>query len=156
MASPNCTSPSRVIKHEFEDEDDLDETEEVYASNSCTAEEERFDRTVGKLEEILLDDEFTQRQQQFFAKHCGVFSADEENKLSYTEIFKSYVATVEGYLTERLSKELEGFNMAEFSEMLRARQEEVSGDIWELLLSFTDFLTFKELILAFKAQQSRL
>eukprot|EP00906_Rhabdomonas_costata_P027464 RCo039003 len=94
MASPNCTSPSRVIKHEFEDEDDLDETEEVYASNSCTAEEERFDRTVGKLEEILLDDEFTQRQQQFFAKHCGVFSADEENKLSYTEIFKSYVCSL--------------------------------------------------------------
>lgn len=43
--------------------------------------------------------------------------------------------------------------MAEFFGLLQTREEQISGEVFELLLSFGDFPTFKEMMLAQKRTQ---
>jgi len=43
-----------------------------------------------------------------------LFENDEENKLVYTDIFKSYQETVESFIANRLAEEIEGFSMEKF------------------------------------------
>jgi The ARF-like 2 binding protein BART len=49
-----------------------------------------FDRIVGALQEVLLDEAFSSKQQAFLNEHCSEFEDTEENKLSYTGIFTHY------------------------------------------------------------------
>jgi len=37
-------------------------------------------------------------QEEFFSKNCDEFEDKEENKLSYTSIFKNYTKLTEGYI----------------------------------------------------------
>lgn len=41
--------------------------------------------------------------------------------------------------------------MQEFMENLMSRREELDGEIFEILLTFEDFLEFKQLMIAHKA-----
>jgi ADP-ribosylation factor-like protein 2-binding protein len=87
--------------------------------------------------------------------HCEVFEVSEENKFEYMSIFESYVETVECYIERRLHGAIEGFSMEEFLMSIESRgEEEISGDLWELLLSFSDFMAFKDLILSYKEEFS--
>ena len=45
--------------------------------------------------------------------------------------------------------------MEEFNGMLEERQGEICGDIFDLLLSLSDFGEFKDLMLSFKAQSAQ-
>ena len=74
------------------------------------------------------------------------FDATEENKLSYTPIFKEYQETIEGYLMTQLANMVPGFDMEKFSEDLTARKDEIDETIMDLLLSFSDFQQFKEMM----------
>jgi hypothetical protein len=42
--------------------------------------------------------------------------------------------------------------MDEFMEMLETREDQICGDIFDMLVSFADFETFKEMMLAFKME----
>lgn len=50
---------------------------------------------MGTLQEIVLDEEFSEAQNEFFQKNCEVFEDVEENQMVHYEIFKSYQAMIE-------------------------------------------------------------
>ena len=111
----------------------------------------KFDLVQSVLEEIVESDaKFARLQRRFRNKHCGQFEDCEENKLVYTDIHRAWVATAESYIEKKLKKNIGGFDMAEFVEILQERTDEVSGEVWGLLASFTDFCAFKEVMLAHK------
>ncbi|KAB0397546.1 hypothetical protein E2I00_014571, partial [Balaenoptera physalus] len=69
------------------------------------------------------------------------FEDTEENKLTSTPIFNECISLYIEQLLERIP----GFNMAAFTTTLQHRKDEVAGDIFDMLLTFTDFLAFKEI-----------
>ena len=75
------------------------------------------------------------------------FEATEENKLCYTNIFKEYQDQIEGYLMARLAQEVPDFTMDYFSNELQNRKDEIDEQIMDLLLSFSDFAQFKEMMI---------
>ncbi|CAG9333118.1 unnamed protein product [Blepharisma stoltei] len=117
---------------------------EISASGTCM-EDDLFDLTIGKLEDIVVSDEFTSIQQGFMKKYSSEFTDEEENKLIYMDIFQEYLRTIEKYIETHLD-----VDMNHFGRMLRNRQEEIDGPLFEMLLSFTDFTVFKELMLSNK------
>ncbi|XP_022246438.1 ADP-ribosylation factor-like protein 2-binding protein isoform X2 [Limulus polyphemus] len=128
-------------------ENDLDE--EIVGSSS--GDEAMFDQIVGHIEDIIMEPEFQELQKDFFDKYCTVFEDKEENKLEYTTIFNHYTELIESYIEQRLIERLPQFSMVSFLEEMKARSSELDGEIFEMLLSFTDFLTFKEILLDHKA-----
>lgn len=40
----------------------------------------------------------------------------------------------ETYIERRLAEEIDGFDMAEFAEMLEARADELNGDVFDILM----------------------
>ena len=78
-------------------DDDGDEDFDVMHAGGNEA-DDKFDITVGALQEILMDEEFEKMQTAFSNKHCLQFEATEENKLIYTDIFKQYQEKIEQYL----------------------------------------------------------
>jgi ADP-ribosylation factor-like protein 2-binding protein len=82
-----------------------------------------------------------------------LFLAGDENKLIYTEIFQRYTSLVEQFLDERLRAAVPGFTMDAFMDMLGERDEgELDGEVFDLLLSLSDFSAFKDLMLAYRAE----
>lgn len=63
-------------------------------------------------------------------------------------IFQQYVDTIERYI----ETQLQDINFQEFSEMIQKRPDEIDGPLFEMLLSFSEFPTFKEMMLAHKNQ----
>jgi ADP-ribosylation factor 2-binding protein len=149
---------NRKMESKFEEtsfgEDDFDlDNNETYIESSGTAEEIKFDTTIGALEDILVcDDEFTSIQNGFFDVHCGKFTDDEENRVEYTAIFDDYTTLMEATLERMLSAKVSDFNMHDFEKQLINRKEDIAGEIFDLLLSFSDFIEFKAQILAHKKQ----
>mmetsp|Transcript_53184 Transcript_53184/g.77943 ORF Transcript_53184/g.77943 Transcript_53184/m.77943 type:complete len:221 (-) Transcript_53184:8-670(-) len=134
------------------DEDDEDVS--FVSMGGDNEEDDTFDKIVGALEDIMMDDEFQQMQADFAAQHCNHFEATDENKLIYTEIFSKYTELIEGYLDTRLKQNLETFSMPAFMEMLMTREEEMkASDVFDVLVSCADFETFKELMLAHKTER---
>ena len=122
-----------------------DEEEEIFAEDSGSAEDKEFDMIVGILEEILLQGEIMEIQKNFCERHCDIFEDTEENKLEYTEIFRQYTETVEASLEAKLQARIPGFRMQHFESLLKSREEdEISADIFDILLSFGDFNEFKQ------------
>jgi len=135
-----------------EDDFDLDNNE-TYIESSGTLEEIKFDEAVGALEDILVcDDEFTSIQNGFFDAHCAKFTDDEENRVEYTAVFDDYTTLMEATLERMLSAKVTDFNMHDFEKQLINRKEDIAGEIFDLLLSFSDFTEFKAQILAHKRQ----
>lgn len=124
--------------------------EEVLFAGSGTSEDNEFDMAVGAIEEILMDGEFISIQNAFCERHCEVFVDDDENKLEYTPIFNDYTRLIETTLCRMLTDRLSGFNMRKFEEDVAARRDEISGEIFDLLLSMGDFAEFKDLMIATK------
>ncbi|XP_075916202.1 ADP-ribosylation factor-like protein 2-binding protein [Petromyzon marinus] len=92
-------------------------------------------------------------QRRFMDENYREFEDTEENKLSYTQIFHQYMELIEGYITAQLSARLPGFSMATFVQSLPEHKEEMTGDIFDLLLTFSDFLAFKEMFLDYRAEK---
>lgn len=125
---------------------DGDEEEFVFASSNQNDNDDKFDLYVGALQDILMDEEFEKMRKQFSTKHCMEFEATEENKLSYMQIFKEYQDTIESYLLKRLSESIDDFSMEYFTGELKQRKDEIDDMIMDLLLSFSDFEQFKEMM----------
>jgi ADP-ribosylation factor 2-binding protein len=129
-----------------------DGEEETLLEQSGSAEETEFDMVCGAIEEILVgDEEFLSIQRGFCEQHCDVFNDSEENKIEYTALFEEYTGLMERTLEERLAAKVPGFNMRRFELQLVDRKDEIGGEIFDLLLSFSDFGEFKATILAHKA-----
>ncbi|XP_044266553.1 ADP-ribosylation factor-like protein 2-binding protein [Tribolium madens] len=128
--------------------DDLD------ISHHCLdVEEKYFAQVVGHIEDILLDDSFLKIHKDFMEEYWKEFEENEENKLIYTEIFKKYVETIEKFLESELKKKIPNFSMLEFEYELRKRPNELVGEVFEILATFTDFVSFKEKFLDYKAMK---
>ena len=124
--------------------------EEVFADNVGSEEDTRFDSIVNALEEVLMSGSFTRLQSKFCQQYVGVFEDKDENKLEYHGIFERYMELVEAHLEESLSRSVQDFSMAEFSGMLAERQDETTGDVFDLMLALSDFEEFKQMMLAYK------
>ena len=106
---------------------------------------------VGALEEVLFEGEISQIQKAFCETNCGIFDDTEENKLEYTEIFRQYTELVENSLEAKLTEKIPGFSMSMFETLLKRRDEDdINGDIFDILLSFGDFNEFKQYMLSVK------
>ncbi|XP_061863525.1 ADP-ribosylation factor-like protein 2-binding protein [Colius striatus] len=122
----------------------------VAISSSSNA---QFDAVVGYLEDIIMDDDFQLLQRTFMEKHYQEFDDSEENKLIYTSIFNEYISLVEKYIEEKLLDRIPGFSMTAFTISLQQHKDEMAGDIFDMLLTFTDFLAFKEMFLDYRAEK---
>ncbi|XP_030646450.1 ADP-ribosylation factor-like protein 2-binding protein [Chanos chanos] len=130
---------------------DLDE--EDFAVTKSSDADAAFDAVIGSIEDIIMEDDFQQLQQNFMEKYYLEFDDSEENKLSYTPIFNEYIELLEKYLEQQLMERIPGFNMSAFTNSLKQHKEEVSGDIFDMLLTFTDFMAFKEMFLDYRAER---
>ncbi|CAB1423474.1 unnamed protein product [Pleuronectes platessa] len=131
----------------------VDMDEENFAVSSSSATDSAFDAVIGCIENIIMEEEFQQLQQSFMEKHYLEFDNSDENKLCYTTIFKEYVDRLEKHLEQQLMERIPDFNMNTFIELLMQHKDEVAGDIVEMLLTFTDFMAFKEMFLEYRAEK---
>ncbi|XP_062860226.1 ADP-ribosylation factor-like protein 2-binding protein [Trichomycterus rosablanca] len=127
--------------------------EEEFAVSKSSESDAVFDTVIGNIEDIIMEDDFQNLQQSFMEKYYLEFEDTEENKLIYTPIFNEYVDLLEKYLEQQLIKRIPGFNMNDFTHSLKQHKDEVSGDIFDMLLTFTDFMAFKEMFLDYRAER---
>ncbi|XP_069073316.1 ADP-ribosylation factor-like protein 2-binding protein [Pleurodeles waltl] len=127
--------------------------EENFAVSISSPSDAEFDTAVGYLEDIIMDDEFQLLQRTFMDKYYCEFEDTEENKLVYTPIFNEYISLVEKYIEEQLLERMPGFNMTTFTASLQLHKDEIAGDIFDMLLTFTDFLAFKEMFIDYRAEK---
>jgi len=120
---------------------------------STSEEQNRFDDIIGKIEDIIVSEEFQALQCNFMEKYYMEFDDTEENKFVYTDIFREYSSIVERYLEVQLKSRIPGFSMEKFSSLLQAHKHEITHDIFEMFSTFTDFLAFKEMFLDYKAEK---
>ena len=125
--------------------------EEDISLSKSSSNDTKFDQIVGHIEDIVVSEKFQTMNENFLNKHYKDFDDSEENKLIYTPIFNEYVATVEKLIETELHERIKNFDMVAFMRELPSRKDEISEEIFEMLLSFTDFLMFKELMLDHKA-----
>ncbi|XP_060079809.1 ADP-ribosylation factor-like protein 2-binding protein [Ylistrum balloti] len=130
----------------FHEDEDL----AVSSSNSVDT---KFDETIGHVEDIIMDDDFQTIQNGFLEKYYQEFDDTEENKFIYTDIHREYVQLIEKHLDDELTKRMPGFSMGEFTHQIMERKNELEGEIFEMLLTFSDFMAFKEMFLDFKADK---
>ncbi|MBN3292530.1 AR2BP protein, partial [Polypterus senegalus] len=98
------------------------------------------------------DDNFQQLQRNFMEKYYMEFEESEENKLCYTPCFSFFqIDLLETYIEQQLMARMPGFSMSAFIESLEQHKEEIAGDIFDMLVTFTDFLAFKEMFLDYRA-----
>lgn len=135
----------------IEGEDDGDLDFEMANHGGGNEDDDYFDQVVGCLQEIILDPEFDRMQKSFSNSNCMQFEATEENKLVYTTIFNTYTTTIEAHINTQLSEMIEGFNMERFISLLDTRKDQIEEQIYDLLLSFSDFESFKEMMLFARA-----
>ena len=126
---------------------DMDEEDFEITAGGQNEGDDKFDMYVGVLQDILLDPDFEKMTKNFTHKYCMEFEATEENKLCYMNIFKEYQDTIEGHLMNSLKDNIPDFSMDYFSTELKQRKDEIDEQIMDLLLSFSDFAQFKEMMI---------
>jgi len=122
--------------------------------NICSNDEANyFDNVIGEIEDIIMDDSFRALERAFVERHYAQFCppADgSENSLEWTELFQQYGRLVEGHLDLQLRQRLPDFTMDAFLAQMAERRDELDGDIFDLLLSFSDFTHFKEMMVDYR------
>ena len=117
--------------------------------------DQTFDKIVFELERIMTGMEFDDLQEAYLTEHCGKFADLEENTLEHMDIFQKYCALIEAFLEAQLAEVGgAGCSMAAFSGMLEGREGAMSGEIFDMLLSMSDFGEFKKLMVAHKELQA--
>ncbi|CAB4008077.1 ADP-ribosylation factor 2-binding [Paramuricea clavata] len=127
--------------------------EEDLAIGRSSRSDKKFDVTIGHIEDIIMEDTFQELQNEFMEKHYHHFEDVEENKLVYTDIFTQYTNLIEKHLEECLKQRMPDFSMEEFMTSLQSRKDQIGGDIFDMLLSFSDFIMFKQMFLDYKADK---
>jgi hypothetical protein len=104
---------------------------------------------------------FCSELDEFVADNCEAFSADDENKLEYTDIHVRYVEMAEKQLEAGLNEAMgPSFNMDGFLMQVEPfidgglqgidDDDENSAQTLEVLTNFTDFEAFKQMMLVAK------
>lgn len=133
-----------------------DYEEEILCENYCDTKDD-FDKAmefIDNLQQIVIEDEFSELRNNFFEKHYKKFD-DTENKHNYYLIFEEYVKQIEGFLTNELSKRIKNFNMKETIDFLieNKEQELIDEELLEMLCSLSDYNTFKNIIMDYKSDK---
>ncbi|XP_043225381.1 ADP-ribosylation factor-like protein 2-binding protein [Amphibalanus amphitrite] len=124
-----------------------DEEENIHSHSEANS----FDTIIGEIEDIIMDASFRTLEREFVERHCALFDpASEENRLEWMGVFREYGRLLEGHLDSQLRQRLPSFSMDQFLTQLAERREELDGDIFDLLLSFSDFSSFKEMMLDYR------
>ena len=130
----------------FNDETDVDET--IALHKSADGDTEKFDQTIGLIEDLIMDDEFRLVQQEFLDQFAKEFDPKvDENKFIYTDIHQQYLKIIEDFILNRIKKSQKDFHLETFMKQLESHQDEFDSEIFEILLTFTDFLAFKQWML---------
>ncbi|BFZ12620.1 hypothetical protein BsWGS_15659 [Bradybaena similaris] len=157
MASDSSNNSQAGEKHgaALEDMDfsSCDCIDEEDLETGLSTQDAGFDSIIGHIEDIIMEESFQTIQTSFLEKYYKEFDNTEENKFCYTDIHKEYISTIESYLEEELKKRIQDFSMQEFFSNLQARRNELEGEIFEILLTFSDFLAFKEMLLDYRAEK---
>ena len=74
----------------------------------------KFDLFAEALQEIVIEDSFEKKQNDFCEKYYKVFEEKDENKLEYTKIFNEYTKTMEEFLEKELAKRVQEYKVDEF------------------------------------------
>uniref|UniRef100_A0A1A9WAH5 ADP-ribosylation factor-like protein 2-binding protein n=1 Tax=Glossina brevipalpis TaxID=37001 RepID=A0A1A9WAH5_9MUSC len=117
-----------------------------------------FDQVIGHIEDIVLSEEFQSSHETFLDKYCMKFENKEENQLEYMDIFQQYATTFEKFLVKEVTKHMNNFDMKRFAKELQTYETKgqdpfKDSEIYELLHSFHDFQTFKELMLDYRSRK---
>lgn len=122
--------------------------EEIFEERSSPS---RFNTIVGTIEDIMVSPEFQHLQERLLTRFCELFDeSTEENKLIYMELFQEYNQSIEKFLIQELSKQVEDFSFKSFCDELKCHTNTLSEDILEMVCSITDFSAFKEMVLEHK------
>ncbi|XP_019867841.2 ADP-ribosylation factor-like protein 2-binding protein [Aethina tumida] len=133
-----------------------DKHDELDVFHTCEDDSEKyFFEVVGCIEEIIMREKFQDMQQQFLEKHWKKFDDKEENKLIYTDIFKEYEEGIEKYIQDCLVECLPNFDMIKFENELHNRKDELEGEIFEMLSTFTNFISFKNMFIDYKKMKEQ-
>lgn len=89
-----------------------------------------------------MDDELQLLQRNSIDKYYQEFEDTKESKPTYTPIFNEYISLVEKYIEEQLLEQIPEFNMVACMTTLQHHKDEVTGDIFDILLTFIDFSGF--------------
>lgn len=135
------------LEHEIE----VEEKEfTIESKGSGNNDDDYFDMVAGHLQDVVFDPKFNAAQIKFFKENCMAFDETEENKMEYFDIFGKYKQMIELYIEKRLIEKIKGFKMSTFLKMLEKRAGQIDDQLADTLLSCTDFLLFKKLILEYK------
>ena len=69
----------------------------------------------------------------------------------YTTVFKEYTDVIETYLNAQLEGRVPDFCMERFITLLKDRKDQIDEVLMDLLLSFSEFESFKEMMLFARA-----
>uniref|UniRef100_A0A2K6FSB6 ADP-ribosylation factor-like protein 2-binding protein n=1 Tax=Propithecus coquereli TaxID=379532 RepID=A0A2K6FSB6_PROCO len=114
--------------------------EEKSFALSFSASDAEFFAVLRYLEDIIMGDE------NFMDKHYQEFEDTDKNKVTYIPIFNENISLVEKCIEEQLLE-------VALTTTLRHQKDEVAGDIFDILLTFIDFLAFKEMFLDYRAEK---
>ncbi|XP_065343123.1 ADP-ribosylation factor-like protein 2-binding protein [Cloeon dipterum] len=126
-----------------------EDLENLIESNSNRA-TIQFDEVIGHIEDIIIGPTFKNIRDAFMDQNYYHFEDSEENKLIYTDIFQSYIQLVEAHLESELTRRIPELNFASFFNEIGHHKNELDGEVFELLRSFADFLSFKQMMIDYK------
>jgi hypothetical protein len=120
------------------------------ASDGGTKEDNRLDRMLCCLQNLLGEPEFASWRDTFCKAYCGEFEEGDESSLACMDIHRQYMAQFEKRVEATLVAEVGGFEMSEFLALVAAHPDDVSPELSDELLSMSDFSEFKALMLSYK------
>lgn len=124
--------------------------EDTIKSAGSSRKDKIFDQTIGHLQDIIIDEKFQKLLNGFMDEHYHHFEDEEENKFIYTDIFNLYTKLVEKHIEDELKSKMPEFCMKTFMKSLESRKDEIDLEIFDMLISFTDFLSFKEMFISYR------
>lgn len=135
------------------EDDEEDFCYESYGNNNNNSEKKEIYEFIDSLEEIVIEDQFSKIRNKFFEKHYKKFDeTKEENSLETYDIFKEYTSILDNYLVKELNKRIKNLDMEKVMKYLidNKDKEILNEELLEMLLSFSDFNVFKEMMIDFK------
>jgi len=142
-------------ENDVEEGSSLDDMDDAgLEASGATSAGSALDAAVAALEEVVFSDSFTSAQETFCRAQCEVFEEREENRVEYMTIYEQWVLFLERQLHDALVACAPGGDVQAFLSDLgdRAREDPsvLESDVFDLLLSMTDFAAFKEMMLSYK------
>ncbi|EAY05393.1 hypothetical protein TVAG_131270 [Trichomonas vaginalis G3] len=127
----------------------------VYAFDEGT-EITREDKILAAFEDVLLSDEFVEKQDEFIAKHSKLFTEDGDLPPECMKIYKQYAELIEKTLLAKVSKLFPDFSFDELIPLIKNHKEEdiAHADVFELLTATLDFNEFRDLMVSYNKGQN--